>query len=615
MTMFQKFVTFVLLVYVSNGALIYRDDIDTLVDYVNNYINYTNYYTLPTDNSASLTVTDDHIYEYGSYDFIIVGGGTAGSLLARRLSEISEWKVLVLEAGSDGNQFTDIPFMNLYTRNSEFNWGYKTVPQNKSCLGMANKQCVYPTGKGLGGTSIIGDSVYARGNRADFDEWEGLGLDGWGYDDVLPYFKKTEKIEIPDYEEDYHGTDGLLRVNYTYPNPLDYDAYLKASQLSGLNSLDYNGKNQIGISKFQWTVAFNTKVTAGNAFLSPILNTQNNLKVVLNAFATNIIFSNLKATGVQFVKDGKLYKAHASREVILSAGPLNSPQLLMLSGVGPKNELEELGIEVVKDLPVGVELVDHPVYVGLYIRTNLTADPGTVRSNLELWKKGLGYYTTVFSADNIAFINTKNPGVEPPNVEILTINNPTSVPPATFYNLNDNYTTVFSTFNTLTDFLVYCINLEPKSRGWLKLKSNNPADFPLINPAYLSDANDEDIQVLYESIQFILNLTKSEPLQAINATVVAQAPDCEHLREESEKDYWYCAIRSLTSTLYHPASTTKMGTSASNSVVDVNMKVHGISSLRVVDAGSMPKLVRGHPLAAIWAMAEKIADAIKEEHL
>uniref|UniRef100_A0A6P7FMC2 Glucose dehydrogenase [FAD, quinone]-like n=1 Tax=Diabrotica virgifera virgifera TaxID=50390 RepID=A0A6P7FMC2_DIAVI len=613
--MFLKFLSFVLLVNASNGALVYRDDIDTLVDYVNDYINYTNYYTLPTDNSDSVSVIDETIYEHGSYDFVIVGGGTAGSLLARRLSEVSDWKVLVLEAGSNGNDFTDIPFMNLFTRNSEFNWGYKTVPQSNSCFGMVNKQCVYPTGKGLGGTSIIGDSVYARGNRADLDEWESLGLDGWGYEDLLPYYKKTEKIEIEDYEKDYHGTDGLLRVNYTYPNPLDYDAYLEASQLSGLKSLDYNGKNQIGISKFQWTVAFNTKVTAGNAFLTPILDTQTNLEVVLNAFVTNINFSDLKATGVQFVKDGKKYRATASKEVILSAGPINSPQLLMLSGVGPKNELEELGIKVVKDLPVGVELVDHPVYVGLYIRTNLTADPGTVKSNLEGWTKGLGYYTTVFSADNIAFINTKNPGVEPPNAEILTINNPTSVPPATFYNLNDNYTTLFSTFNTLTDFLVYCINLQPKSRGWLKLKSNNPADFPLINPAYLSDANDEDIQVLYESIQFVLNLTKSEPLQAINATVVAQAPDCEYLREESEKEYWYCAIRSLTSTLYHPSTTTKMGTSESNSVVDVNMKVHGISNLRVVDAGSMPKLVRGHPLAVIWAMAEKIADAIKEKYI
>ncbi|XP_050512306.1 glucose dehydrogenase [FAD, quinone]-like [Diabrotica virgifera virgifera] len=271
--MFLKFLSFVLLVNASNGALLYRDDIDTLVDYVNDYINYTNYYTLPTDNSDSVSVTDETIYEHGSYDFVIVGGGTAGSLLARRLSEVSDWKVLVLEAGSNGNDFTDIPFMNLFTRNSEFNWGYKTVPQSNSCLGMVNKQCVYPTGKGLGGTSIIGDSVYARGNRADLDEWESLGLDGWGYEDLLPYYKKTEKIEIKDYEKDYHGTDGLLRVNYTYPNPLDYDAYLEASQLSGLKSLDYNGKNQIGISKFQWTVAFNTKVTAGNAFLTPILDT------------------------------------------------------------------------------------------------------------------------------------------------------------------------------------------------------------------------------------------------------------------------------------------------------------------------------------------------------
>lgn len=173
---------------------------------------------------------------------------------------------------------------------------------------------------------------------------------------------------------------------------------------------------------------------------------------------------------------------------------------------------------------------------------------------------------------------------------------------------------MFSSFNTLTDFLVYTIVLKPKSRGDVKLNSSNPADFPLINPGYYTDSNNEDIKEMYEAIQFVLNLTKSEPLQAINATVVSQAPDCEHLKKESEEAFWYCAIKSLTSTLYHPCSSTRMGLDPTNSVIDGNLKVHGISNLRVVDYGSFPIMVRGHPLAAIYALAEKAADLIKEEH-
>ncbi|XP_057654062.1 glucose dehydrogenase [FAD, quinone]-like [Diorhabda carinulata] len=616
MTYFQCVILLAALLYCKANTV--QNEFEDFVDYVNNYIDYTIHYSLPTNNSYLVNVNDSRIHDYGTFDFIIVGAGTAGTLLTRRLTEITDWNILLLEAGNNGNNFTDIPFMNLFTRNSEYNWGFKTIPQNNSCLGMVDHKCVYPTGKGLGGSAIIGDSVYARGNKADFNAWADLGLDGWSHDDLLPYFKKTEKIDINFYDEGYHGTDGLLSINYTYPNPVTYDAFLDANLLSGLKSVDYNGKNQIGIGKFQWTLNFNKKVTGGNAFITPVIENTPNLKVTLNAYTSKIIFSNKNgiptATSVQFIKGGRVYNAYASKEVILSAGPIGSPQLLMLSGVGPQEDLENLNIPVIKNLPVGENLIDHPAFVGLYIRTNLTTDPGNVTYNLERWIKGLGYYTTIFSADNIGFINTKNKTSEIPNVEFLTINPPTSVPSASFYNLDKTYAKVFTTYNTLTDFLVYCINIEPKSHGWLKLSSSDPADFPLINPAYYTDPNDEDIQAIYEGIKYILSLLETKPLQAINATLVTQTPNCDYLKEESEKDYWYCAIRSLTSTLYHPSCTTRMGNSEKDSVVDKTLKVHGISGLRVVDAGSMPKLVRGHPLAAIWAMAEKTADLIKKEY-
>ncbi|XP_056636991.1 glucose dehydrogenase [FAD, quinone]-like [Diorhabda sublineata] len=352
MKYFQSLILLLALLYCKANFV--QDEFAYFVDYVNEYINYTTYYTLLTNNSFLVNVNDSETYDYGTFDFIVVGAGTAGTLLTRRLTEVTGWKILLLEAGNDGNNFTNIPFMNLYTRNSEYNWGITTVPQNKSCLGMVDQKCVYPTGKGLGGTSIIADSVYARGNKADFNSWLDLGLDGWSYDDILPYFMKTEKIDMNSYDAGYHGTDGLLCINYTYPNPVTYDAFLNASLLSSLNTVDYNGKNQIGIGKFQWTLDFNKKVTGGSAFIAPIIKNTTNLNVTLNTNTTKIIFSDdngtQTATGVQFIKEGKLYNAYASKEVILSAGPIGSPQLLMLSGVGPQEDLENLNITVVKDL-------------------------------------------------------------------------------------------------------------------------------------------------------------------------------------------------------------------------------------------------------------------------
>lgn len=297
---------------------------------------------------------------------------------------------------------------------------------------MKDHRCVFPTGKGLGGTAIIGHNVYARGNKADFDEIASMGLEGWSFNDILPYYKKTERIQIESYDSEYHGTDGLLYVNYTAPNPINYDYYLEAAKLAGLKNVDYNGKNQLGISKIQWIIDFNKKQTGGNAFILPILDETKNLNLTTSAFVTKILFSDTTATGVKFIKDGKIFKATARKEVIVSSGAIGSPQLLLLSGVGPKADLEDLDIEVVKDLPVGKYFMDHPVYVGLYVRTNLTAEAGNMSYFLERWINGLGYLTTTFNADNIQFINTKTPDVEPPNIELVTINMPTSVPPGNF---------------------------------------------------------------------------------------------------------------------------------------------------------------------------------------
>ncbi|CAG9858253.1 unnamed protein product [Phyllotreta striolata] len=588
---------------------------DDLLNLVNENIQRSQQYVKPKNNSYMSQTEDDKLYDYGAFDFVIVGGGTAGSVMARRLSEIYKWSVLVLEAGDKENQFTDIPYMNVYTLNSEYNWGYQTVPQKNSCLGMVNKTCMFNTGKGLGGSGILGAMIYTRGNREDFDGWASSGLTSWSYQNVLPYFKKSERIQTPDYDEGFHGTQGPLCVNYTAPDSLTYGNFLESCKLAGLKNIDYNGRHQVGVSRAPMTIDFNKRLSGGSAFVLPVINTTSNLNVTLHAFVTKLRFSGNAVTGVEFVKDKKRYLVKAKKEVILSGGAVNTPQLLLLSGVGPKEDLEKLGIPVVKNLPVGQRLVDHPAFAALYIRTNVTTPMRSVPEYLKGWTEGQTPFTRVFDSDSIAFINTKKPGFEPADIELLTTTAPFSVPPGSTYNLNKIYSDSFLKYNTLTDFLVYVILVAPKSQGNIKLQSNKPEDFPLVNPQYFTDANGEDIEAVYEGIKFVHNLVEQPPLKSIGARVVTESPSCEHLKKSQlDKDYWYCTIQHISTPVYEPSGTTRMGLNPDDSVVNENLKVHGFDNLRVVDAGVMPSIVRGYMLGSVYMIAEKAADLIKEEY-
>lgn len=481
---------------------------------------------------------------------------------------------------------------------------------------MVNKQCVYPTGKVLGGTCVIGDMVYIRGNKNDYDKWAEEGNTGWSYEEVLPYFKKTEQMQIPKQDRGYHGYSGELKINNTRPLPLNYDAFFGANLALGLEERDVNGKQEKGVTDVPWMIDFNKRLTGGRAFILPILKDRKNLKVSLHSFVTRVLFEGKKATGVEFIKEGKRYRATATKEVILSAGAINSPQILMLSGIGPKDELERLGINVRNDLPVGKYLKDHPVFIPLYVRTNNSAKNQTLYEQVEAYLQGKTPLTSVFSGGPLAFINTKKRDSKVPNSELLFINPPQSVPANTsvFYNLDTKHQEMFSAFNTFTDHLIYITNLVPKSFGSITLKSKSHVDFPIIDLAFYTDKDNEDIEIIYEGIQYVLNLVKTKPLRAVNATVVGVVPDCEGLKRSSERQYWMCAIKYLTASLFHPACTTRMGISTKNSVVDPTLKVHNMEQLRVVDAGSLPELVSGHTAAAVYMMAEKASDLIKEEH-
>ncbi|XP_023027366.2 glucose dehydrogenase [FAD, quinone] isoform X2 [Leptinotarsa decemlineata] len=496
-------------------------------------------------------------------------------------------------------------------------WGYFTTPRKTFCQGMVNKQCKFSRGKVLGGSGVLNVMVYHRASPSDYDSWENLGIDGWSYEEILPYFIKSERIQIADYDRGYHGTQGPLHVNYTAPRTSLSEPFFKACEEKGLKRIDYNGKNTVGVSRMQFTINFNKRDDGAHAFLDPIIDKRSNLKVLLNAFVTKILLNNSTAKGVEFMKDYKKYTAKAKMEVIVSSGSINTPQLLMLSGIGPKEELTKHKIEVKNDLPVGRFLKDHPMFINMIFRSNNIAPNRTLRENLKRYVRGETPLTNALGVENVAFINTKTPGRGPPDIELIITPPPLGVPDKSlsylFLNLDEYFSEVYEGYNPLTDFCIYIVLLNPKSVGSVTLQSKNPIDFPVIDLNYFSDPNNEDIETMYRGIKYALSLMNTKAFRDINATFIGNQLGCRDVeRNGSEKEYWTCAIKHFTSTIYHPMSTTRMGRSSKDSVVNSKCLVHRTQNLRVVDAGVIPDIIRGHPNAPTFMIAEKVSDDIKK---
>lgn len=282
---------------------------------------------------------------YPEYDFVIIGGGSAGAVVANRLSEVSQWKVLLLEAGPDENEISDVPSLAAYLQLSKLDWQYKTEPTGRACLGMKNQRCNWPRGKVLGGSSVLNYMVYVRGNKHDYDLWESLGNPGWSYNDVLPYFLKSEDNRNPYLSKSpYHKTGGYLTVQESpWRTPLVI-AFLKAGQELGYQNRDINGEDQTGFMVAQGTIRRANRCSTAKAFIRPV-RLRNNLHVALEAHVTKLLINpfTMKTYGVEFIRDGKKQIVMARKEVVLSAGALNTPQIMMLSGIGPKEHLAKLG--------------------------------------------------------------------------------------------------------------------------------------------------------------------------------------------------------------------------------------------------------------------------------
>lgn len=523
-----------------------------------------------------------------TFDYIIVGAGSAGCVLANRLSENPKNKVLLLEAGGkDRNPWIHIPVGYFKTmHNPKTDWCYVTEPDK----GIAGRKLQWPRGKVLGGSSSLNGLLYVRGQKEDYDHWENLGNKGWSYKDVLPFFKKSEDQERG--ANEYHGVGGPLKVSDLRLRRPIADMFFKAAEQIGIaKNDDYNGANQEGVAYFQQTAHKGFRWSTAKGFLRPI-RSRPNLTVKTRAHTTRILFEGNRAIGVEFKQSGKLHQIKVNKEVLLSAGAIGSPQILQLSGVGPQELLQSHNIPVVKDLPgVGRNLQDH-LQIRLVFKTNQRTLNDEVNNYLKQFWVGLQYIfkrtgpLTLAASQIVIFTKTK-PSVSRPDIQF-------HMQPLSADKPGDGA-------HKFSAFTASVCQLRPFSRGYIEIKSNNPFEHPAIHPNYLSDARDHKIVI--ESIKIARKIAEAPALvpQIIEEYVPGK-------RYQSDKEL-LDAARNYSQTIYHPTSTCKMGND-DMAVVNNRLQVQGIKGLRVIDASIMPEITSGNTNAPTIMIAEKGADMI-----
>ncbi|XP_029176906.1 glucose dehydrogenase [FAD, quinone]-like [Nylanderia fulva] len=566
--------------------------------------------------------------EFGDvYDFVIVGAGTAGATVAARLSEIPQIKVLLIEAGSNENLFMDIPiFAFSLQTSSNVNWKYRTKSSNRYCLGMNDNSCNWPAGKVMGGSSVLNYMIATRGSAENFDRWAEMGNEGWAYKDVLKYFKKLETIDIPELRSNttYHGTEGPLHITHSlYRTPLA-EAFLKAGEeLKYPLVSDCNGKDVIGFSYVQSTIMNGARMSSNRAYLYPI-HDRKNLHVTRNSMVRKVLINHhtKQTVGVEFIKYGRIIQVYASKEVILCAGSVESAQLLMLSGIGPAKHLRELGIDVVRNAPVGENLMDH-IFFGLSWTIN--APVGIKAQELlnpiypymvDFFTRRSGPLTLPVANEAFAFINTKHPEKRSGLSDIELLFSSGDLKGDLLFpfimNVNSEIRQIWSKYSNKYVWTILSILLKPKSRGRIRLLANDINVKPEIVPNYFDDL--EDMETMIAGIKVAISIGQTRAMQEFGSQLLNDTiPGCESYKYDSYA-YWECMIRTVSSTLYHYSGTCKMGPRGdTTAVVNPKLKVIDVQGLRVADASIMPEIISAHPNIAVCMIAEKLADMIKEE--
>ncbi|KAF7493852.1 Glucose dehydrogenase -like protein [Sarcoptes scabiei] len=569
------------------------------------------------------------------YDFIVVGSGTAGSILAGRLTENPDWNVLVLEAGGPQTITTDTPSFARQEVSSEVDWGYRTISQLPNAGLAFDGHVAIPRGKVVGGSHNLNYLVYSRGNRKDFDTWsQKFGATGWSYKEVLPYFLRSENntdVKIVAADPDYHSITGNVPI-YTPHSPDGIITLFKDTLIArGVPLIDQNGPSQIGINYFQQTIfpENSTRATTASVFLEPNIN-RRNLQVLTDAFVTKILFNRtddglLVAIGVEYHHQNQTSRVYADREVLLSAGSINSPQLLMLSGIGPRAHLQQFGLETLIDLPVGFNLKDHilvPLDYEILNSSLVTSGIDWTLDNMyRNFINGSGPLS-LFPLVYMYFNSRLNSELDWPDLQIDFNVNPLSsnleslVQPYS-ERYRDKWRQYYRPYLEKRQRLnVLCFHYRPRSSGRLTLRSSNPYDHPIIDTRYLTDSY--DIESMIEVIATGLEIAEMEPLRQYVRLYRQPIPGCELCPDEPNlakcRSYLECYARTLTTTVGHQVGTCRMGFNRNDSVVNPRLLVHGTKNLRVIDGSIFPIITNGNTNAPIMMIAERAIDLIKDDH-